>query len=211
MISGRAEIVFLGSGSKQNASIQSARIPGHSLILQISSCYVLSLLLRNIYSTPPSSPHTTVVTTVVHCISIMHDEPQFNWLRFVIPDEKTDGIKKEIAEATSSLLSPPITPSKPTVSATSSPSSFHSGSTSSLAGIKRLRPYPSYHEEALNIMSTTTPVYGTWPNSGMRGGTRTHSHQPAERRSSDGDEHNPYTLSHPFMNVSRHSLIYLTI
>lgn len=138
----------------------------------------------------------------MHRIFIMHDDRQFNWLRFVVPDEKTDGIKKEIAEPTSSLLSPPITPSKPTVSVTSSPSSFHSGSTSSLTGIKQLRPYHSYHEEALNIMSTATPVYGTWPNSGMRGGTRTHSHQPAERRSSDGDEHNTYTLSHPFMNDS---------
>jgi hypothetical protein len=166
----------------------------------------LSLLLRNISSTPPSSPHTTVVTTFVHCISIMHDVRQFNWLRFVIPDEKTDGIKKEIAEPTSPLLSPPITPSKPTVSVTSSPSSFHTGSTSSLAGIKRLRPYPPHHEEALSIMSTATPVYGTWPHSSMRGGTRSHSHQPAERRSSDGDEHNPYALSHPFLNVSRHSL-----
>jgi len=139
----------------------------------------------------------------------MHDVRQFNWLRFVIPDEKTDGIKKEIAEPTSPLLSPPITPSKPTVSVTNSPSSFHPGSTSALTGIKRLRPYPSYHEEELSIMST--PVYGTWPNSGMRGGTRSHSHQPAERRSSDGDEHDPYTLSHPFMNVSRHSVIYFTI
>lgn len=167
----------------------------------------MSLLLRNISLTPPSSPHTTVVTTFVHCISIMHDVRQFNWLQFVIPNEKTDGIKKEIAEPTSPLLSPPTTPSKPTVPVTSSPSSFPA----SLTGTKRLRPYSSYHEEALSIMSTAAPHYGTWPNSGMRGGTRSHSNQPAERRSSDGDEHNPYTLSHPFMNVSRHSVNYFTI
>jgi hypothetical protein len=139
----------------------------------------------------------------------------FNWLQYAPPDTRSVDIKIEpsFQEPAFSLISPPSspsltrsTPSLPSVSL-SSPLRKRSNTNP-----RRVRPYPSSpHEHRLrgeNSGKMVLPPFGTWSTSGTRGG---HGRQlnSGERRSSDGDQLSPYTLSHPYEPVSLPSFLLL--
>ncbi|KAF9530050.1 hypothetical protein CPB83DRAFT_851499 [Crepidotus variabilis] len=101
-------------------------------------------------------------------------------------------IKEEVADQTFSLISPPITPSPPHYTVPCLPStSRRRGSASSLAGVKRPRPYP-LSNRGITTRPMSTSSYHPWSSSSSR-------RHPGQRKSSD--EGQPaYTIPQQFMN-----------
>ncbi|KAJ3506626.1 hypothetical protein NLJ89_g6770 [Agrocybe chaxingu] len=127
---------------------------------------------------------------------------QFDLLQYIIPQDKSMDIKEESPGLSFSLLSPPITPSPPTLPCLPS-TSRRRGSSSSLAGSKRPRPYPLVNRDSTSrkdeLGTMSNIAYGnSWGGSATRNGHgRSH---PPERRSSDGEDQSTYALSHQFIN-----------
>ncbi|TFK41553.1 hypothetical protein BDQ12DRAFT_646031 [Crucibulum laeve] len=122
-------------------------------------------------------------------------DQRYNWIQNTI---STTDIKEEPFDSNYSLLSPPVTPS---LSSSSASTLGCRSSTSSSAGTTRLQPYNSLNcgtsrVEESGIMSTNSG-YGAW--SSTRGNVR--SHPPAERRTSDGNGHGAYA-GHDYANAS---------
>jgi hypothetical protein len=138
----------------------------------------------------------------------------FSWLQYEPPSAPVDIKMESYSDSSHSLLSPltsPLTtPSTP--HSTLPPSIPRRRSTNSLTGSKRVRPYPSlprenrFRSEDSGKMATI-PAYETWSPSGSKGGK---SNQPAERRSSDGDQLS-YPLNHAFAPVGGFNLHMLVI
>ena len=134
-------------------------------------------------------------------------DSELGWLQLGSLEASSVGIKEEPFEPPHPLSPPPDIPSLPSSYAAdfspSGPCRGRHSSTLSLAGVKRVRPYPSLkhgslpRSEDLGMMSNAA---GDWSLSGMRSGNG-RLHANAQRRGSD-PEILSYSYGQTFVPVS---------
>jgi hypothetical protein len=149
-----------------------------------------------------------LICAVYFALPIMQS---YNWMH--TPPGRPVDIKIEPpqSESTFSLLSPPSSPSftrsVPNFPSVNISAPLRRRSNTTIASPRRVRPYPSLtHEHRFRGEDSGKMAHSSFGNWSSRTGR---SLNPGERRSSDGDQLNPYALSQPYESVSHLCLSFL--